>query len=458
MTMYDIFISHASEDKSAFVDLLAKKLATANVSVWYDTYSLRLGDSLTESIQNGLKNSRYAIVVLSHNFFAKKWPVQELNALLHLKGTANQTIIIPIWYKIGIEEVLNYSPFVADIVAIDHKLGMRYIVKKIVDHIQPQLTSIQHADNHLKLLGYSPPKITDEWWLNMVEYDGSDPNMEGWAFPGEQISSSDTPESRGMVITNKVLKMLWQEKVTEEKISQLTPPERFYELCFETPGIVTFLTNHLDQLIGYAPQLTIKGLGGPFEQVIESAYQSNAKNFQSNDSTTCDERFALRDPNFGFHPPGKITRRFIRGKGDIYASKCEDFDYLIGLLSDDISWMPIEVKEYLLKGFIFSPENLDAVSNLNLRELYSRHDTDTFFLSAWQAIKNDQEFVFLDQHYDELFNATKNSSTYLGLTTPPEVLMERFLAGKFIESILLGEKYFLPHHLSEAQNKKLNPL
>ena len=46
-----LFISHASEDKEAFVKGLADALnANPKFKVWYDEYSVRLGDSLSQSI------------------------------------------------------------------------------------------------------------------------------------------------------------------------------------------------------------------------------------------------------------------------------------------------------------------------------------------------------------------------------------------------------------------------
>ncbi|MEX1028877.1 MAG: toll/interleukin-1 receptor domain-containing protein, partial [Paenibacillaceae bacterium] len=64
-----MFISHASEDKKGFVRPLAKKLKEAHVEVWYDEFSLMPGDSLRRSIDKGLTQSRFGIVVLSDAFF-----------------------------------------------------------------------------------------------------------------------------------------------------------------------------------------------------------------------------------------------------------------------------------------------------------------------------------------------------------------------------------------------------
>ncbi len=74
MKSFDVFISHASEDKDSFVRPLATALKTKGLSVWYDETTLKLGDSLRRSIDSGLAQSRFGIVVLSHVFFQKEWP------------------------------------------------------------------------------------------------------------------------------------------------------------------------------------------------------------------------------------------------------------------------------------------------------------------------------------------------------------------------------------------------
>ena len=81
---YDVFISHAGEDKDAIVRPLAHALRERGVSVWYDEFSLRVGDSLRRSIDLGISNSRFGLVVLSKPFFAKGWSQYELDGLVSL--------------------------------------------------------------------------------------------------------------------------------------------------------------------------------------------------------------------------------------------------------------------------------------------------------------------------------------------------------------------------------------
>lgn len=116
--MYDVFISHASEDKDEVVRPLAEKLQEAGFLVWYDEFQLKVGDSLRRSIDKGLANSRFGIVVLSSHFFAKNWPQYELDGLVAREMTGGK-VILPLWHKVSKQEVISYSPSLADKVALN---------------------------------------------------------------------------------------------------------------------------------------------------------------------------------------------------------------------------------------------------------------------------------------------------------------------------------------------------
>src|SRR5437762_11450419 len=107
---WDAFISHASEDKDGFVRPLAHALAQLGVKIWYDEFTLEVGDSLSRSIDNGLAESRYAVVVISPSFIQKKWPERELRGLVAREVEEEQKVILPIWFGVTKQEVLNFSP------------------------------------------------------------------------------------------------------------------------------------------------------------------------------------------------------------------------------------------------------------------------------------------------------------------------------------------------------------
>lgn len=113
---FDVFISHASEDKDGVVRPLAKALQSSGLQVWYDEIELKIGDSLRRNIDKGIANSRFGVVVLSKSFFAKGWTNYELDGLVTRSVTGEQ-VILPIWHEITKQELIQYSPSLADKVA-----------------------------------------------------------------------------------------------------------------------------------------------------------------------------------------------------------------------------------------------------------------------------------------------------------------------------------------------------
>jgi hypothetical protein len=129
---WDFFISHASEDKEAIARPLADALRASGLAVWYDDFSLTVGDSLRESIDRGLANSRFGIVIISPHFFEKRWPREELNGLA-TREVSEKKVILPVWHLVGFNEVRGYSPMLANKVAVSTDKGMDHVVKKILD-------------------------------------------------------------------------------------------------------------------------------------------------------------------------------------------------------------------------------------------------------------------------------------------------------------------------------------
>ena len=93
------------------------ELEKLGASVWYDNFTLRVGDSLRKSIDNGLATSKYGIVILTDIYFKKFWTEKELNGLFSRYHEGNCKIL-PIWHNISKEEVSKNSPILSDILGL----------------------------------------------------------------------------------------------------------------------------------------------------------------------------------------------------------------------------------------------------------------------------------------------------------------------------------------------------
>jgi hypothetical protein len=120
-TKYDVFISHASEDKKDFANELNQALVSYGFKVWYDTQAIAWGDSLRAKIDEGLRNSRYGIVIISKHYINKGWTQYELDGLFQKEMTFGKTIL-PIWHNITKQEVQNFSPSLAGLMSLNTSL------------------------------------------------------------------------------------------------------------------------------------------------------------------------------------------------------------------------------------------------------------------------------------------------------------------------------------------------
>lgn len=140
---FDVFISHASEDKEAIARPLSNALKQLGFRVWFDEFELKLGDSLRRSIDKGLAGSNYGVVILSEPFFSRGWTNYEYDGLVQA-NLKQPGIILPIWHDLDLEDIQKHSLSLSSIVAdkfpeialdnivhnISYKIGRPAIVRK----------------------------------------------------------------------------------------------------------------------------------------------------------------------------------------------------------------------------------------------------------------------------------------------------------------------------------------
>ena len=134
--VWDVFISHAGEDKDAVARPLANALKALGATVWLDDFELRIGDSLRRKIDRGLAGSRFGVVVMSRSFFAKGWPQYELDGIVS-RAVSGQQTLLPIWHEITKDEVMAESPSLVDKIARSTaQYTIDEIAREIADVIQ----------------------------------------------------------------------------------------------------------------------------------------------------------------------------------------------------------------------------------------------------------------------------------------------------------------------------------
>lgn len=126
------FICHDSQDKDDVVRELAHQLVRMGCPVWYDEYSLRVGDSLRKKIEGGIKECKKCILILSPRFLSNEgWTKAEFDSIYTKEIAEKGNVMLPVWHGVTTEMVYNYSPRLADRVGISTDLGITEVARQL---------------------------------------------------------------------------------------------------------------------------------------------------------------------------------------------------------------------------------------------------------------------------------------------------------------------------------------
>ena len=140
---HDVFISYAAEDREEIARPLAELLRGTGLEVWFDDFSLTVGDSLRQSIDRGLNGSSFGVVILSPDFFRKGWAQSELDGLVARERAYGHKVVLPIWHRLTKDDVLAASPSLADKVALNSSvMTLEEIASAIESVVRPTVDPI----------------------------------------------------------------------------------------------------------------------------------------------------------------------------------------------------------------------------------------------------------------------------------------------------------------------------
>lgn len=129
----DAFICHDHRDKSEFGDPLYEQRARMPLKIFYDKYSIRIGDDLVEKIERGLAECKFAIILVSKRFLENKaWASHEMRALINRQiAEGREKLILPVWIEVDSAEVRSKSPLLGKINAGRFRDGVEELARKI---------------------------------------------------------------------------------------------------------------------------------------------------------------------------------------------------------------------------------------------------------------------------------------------------------------------------------------
>lgn len=366
-------------------------------------------------------------------------------------------MILPIWLDVSKEDIMQYSPSLADLYAVKASAGISEAVRELLKAIKPQGSSLLVARDILIEAGLHPPVVTDDWWHRAIDYCGSNPEEDtfqeamGWGRWGFPLPRrGNTAMENGRRIAFAVMQVNWQDIAVKKRISQVSHPSVVLDFIKVTPGLTEACLSHPHYLAAYAPQLTIRGFGEDFESVFDELLQWSRQRqaellAQSPrcgtgltiDGTvpTCDELFALCDPEFGRYDPAIIACHFVQGEAingppvKVY----EFIDYIAWLLSSKSSWMPEMTRAFLTQGMkewavwpwhqhTHPQDEFDFVSN----------DATGSLLDSLCRRRTPSSFVLTKAIRQDISSRLEHSRCILDLPETGDELTGLFLAKDFI--------------------------
>jgi hypothetical protein len=136
---FHAFLSYAGEDRS-FVDQLAGALKARGFNIWHADSVLEPGDKLLESIERGLRDSSYGILLISPDYLRKGWTRYEMDILIR-QHIEHGKRLFPIWHKVEKQELEARSPGLAGIFALRSDLGFQAIVNRMSKFLSPGVST-----------------------------------------------------------------------------------------------------------------------------------------------------------------------------------------------------------------------------------------------------------------------------------------------------------------------------
>lgn len=161
---YDVFISHASENKETVARPLADILRRRGLSVWIDLSELRLGDSLRAHLDDAISKSRYGVVIISTEYIRKAWTSNELAAFFSLENK-NRKVILPVRHEISHAEVSLFSPMLADRLSVSTEEGIEKVALNIVNVVKGSSSAESFWNRKSIVLGISGASCSGKTWL-----------------------------------------------------------------------------------------------------------------------------------------------------------------------------------------------------------------------------------------------------------------------------------------------------
>ncbi|XP_006294246.2 TMV resistance protein N [Capsella rubella] len=128
---YDVFLSFRGDDtRRTFSSFLYKELVRRNIRTFKDDKELEIGQRISPELDRAIGESRFAVVVVSKNYTASSWCLEELRKIMYFENQGSMTVI-PIFYDVN-------------------PMDVRFQIKKVAEHFEKH----EAREDHEKVLSW----------------------------------------------------------------------------------------------------------------------------------------------------------------------------------------------------------------------------------------------------------------------------------------------------------------
>lgn len=146
----DLFISYSSKDKN-FVQKLVHDLKAHGVTVWWDEWEMKVGDSIIKKIQDGIKRSAYLGIVLSPNSASSTWVEKEMDTAQIIELEKQEVFILPILKATCEIPIFLKSKKYADF-RNSYEKGLFRLLERFEAALEPNITKGLMSQERTKIL------------------------------------------------------------------------------------------------------------------------------------------------------------------------------------------------------------------------------------------------------------------------------------------------------------------
>ncbi|MBF0378023.1 MAG: toll/interleukin-1 receptor domain-containing protein [Desulfamplus sp.] len=90
-----VFLSYSSKDKQ-FAQKIAQDLKDSGIKIWLDEWEIRVGDSISQKIQQGLEDADFIAVLLTCHSVDSGWVQKEWQSKINEEIKDEKTVILPL--------------------------------------------------------------------------------------------------------------------------------------------------------------------------------------------------------------------------------------------------------------------------------------------------------------------------------------------------------------------------